>query len=72
MFYIFLNVLCEEAATGGLLLKKLLWKISQIQSKIVSAMEFSWNYGTLINIHLQHKKDGPYREKFRVFPSRKT
>ena len=22
-------------------------------------MEFSWNYGTLINIHLQHKKHGP-------------
>ena len=30
MFYIFLNVLCEEVVTDGVLLKKLFWKISQI------------------------------------------
>ena len=31
------------------------------------AGEFSWNYGTLINIHLQHEKERSHREKISVF-----
>ena len=40
MIYIFLNVLCEEAATGGVPLKKLFGKISQIQPR----MSVQWNF----------------------------
>ena len=29
--------------------------------------EFSWNQSTLINIHLQHKKEKPRREKSPIF-----
>ena len=31
------------------------------------AGEFSWNYDTSINIHLQHEKERPCREKYPVF-----
>ena len=30
------------------------------------AGEFSWNLGTSINIHLQHEKERPHREKISV------
>ena len=28
---------------------------------------FSWNFGTLMNIHLQHKKERSYKEKYPFF-----
>ena len=67
MLCIFLNVLCEEAVTGGVLLKKFFEKFCKFNQEFVRAKHFSSNQGTLINIHLQHKKDGPCREKCRVF-----
>ena len=34
---------------------------------IFGAGEFSWNYGTLISIRLQHKKEKPGKEKITEF-----
>ena len=56
---------CDQTFRRGFCFYKLF--LQTHNQEFFRAGQFSWNYGTLINIHLQHEKKRPRRKKISVF-----